>query len=164
MTFFTEGNTNGMNMLSGVPDSLTNGADYTFSVFAKYDSVRYIVIGQHLAGSEQRWAWFDLQNGVIGTVGNLAHAAMVPVGGNGVYRCMVVTACTTDSYKAFDIALATTDNTKSYLGTLTNGNIIAGAQVRSGGLDGALSYVTTQGTSFSLTGGGDLVLDEGDLS
>lgn len=163
MTSLLEGSSNGINMVSGVPTGLVVGDTYTFSVYAKYDSVQYLFIGQNLLGGEERWAWFDLQNGVIGTVGNAAQAAMVPIS-NGIYRCMVVTPCTSNVNKSFGIALATSDGTKTYLGTATDSNLIGGAQVRSGGLSGSHSYIKTSGTTFSLTSGAELVLDEGDLS
>lgn len=158
-----EGTSNGVNQVSGVPSGLVVGQTYTFSVYVKFDSVPYMLIGQNLAGTEQRWAWFDVQNGAIGNVGNLANAAMVPVG-DGWYRCIVITTCTSDSNKSFGIALATANGSKTYLGTATNMNVICGAQVRTGTLDDALTYVKTTGTTFTLTGGGDLILDEGDLS
>lgn len=162
-TVLLEGTSNGVNQVSGVPSGVVIGTTYTFSVYVKHDSVPFVLIGQNLAGSEQRWAWFDVENGVLGNVGNLATAAMVPVG-NGWYRCIVVTACTSDTNKSFGIALATANGSKTYIGTATNKNIICGAQVRTGTLDDSLTYVKTTGTVFSLTGGGDLILDEGDLS
>ena len=158
-----EGTSNGVNQISGVPSGVVVGETYTFSVYAKYDSVPYMFIGQNLGGTEQRWAWFDIQNGEIGNVGNLAQAAMVSIG-NGWYRCIVITECTSNSNKSFGIALATANGSKNFVGTATNKNIICGAQVRTGALDDSLTYIKTTGTTFSLTGGGDLVLDEGDLS
>lgn len=158
-----EGSSSGINMISGTPAGLVVADTYTFSVYAKYDSVPYLLIGQNLGGSEHRWAWFNIQTGVVGTVGALAKASIVSVGG-GWYRCLVVTTCTNNTNKNFEIALATADNSNTYLGTSTNFTLISGAQVRSGGFDGPLTYIKTSGTSFSLIGSGDLILDEGDLS
>jgi hypothetical protein len=162
-TKMLEGNTNGINMVSATPDNLVNGDVYTFSVYVKYNSVQYMAIGQNLAGSEHRWAWFDVQNGLLATIGALANACIVPVG-NGWYRCLVTTACTTNSYKNFDIALAVADASNTYLGTATNYNYISAASVRSGGFDGVLSYIKTSGTSFSYVGNAEPLLDLGDLS
>lgn len=162
-TQLLEGNSSGINMVSALPTGLVIGDPYTFSVYAQYNSVQYMAIGQNLAGSEHRWAWFDIENGVLGTVGALANASIVPVG-NGWYRCLVTTNCTSNSYKNFDIALAVADGSSVYLGTSTNYNYISGASVRSGGFDGFLSYIITDGTSFSFTGSANLVLDYGDLS
>ena len=162
-TQMLEGNTSGINMVSALPTGLVVGDTYTFSVYVKYNSVQYMAIGQNLAGSEHRWAWFDVQNGVLATIGALANASIVPVE-NGWYRCLVTTACTSNSYKNFDIALAVADGSSTYLGTATNYNLISGASVRTGGFDGFLSYIKTNGTSFSYTGNADPLLDLGDLS
>lgn len=159
----TEGASSGLNMISGLPSSLVVGDMYTFSVYVKYDSSQFMLIGQNLAGTEERWAWFDVQNGVLGTVGDEANAAIVAVG-DGWFRCLIATTCTNDATKTFSIALTPSDGTKTYLGTSTNFNLISGAQVRSGGFDEPLTYIKTSGAAFSLTSSGDLILDEGDLS
>ena len=165
-TTLLEGTSNGLNKISAVAVGLVDGNTYTFSVYAKYTNWEWIVIGQRLDGSENNYAWFDVKYGKNGTVGSgLAGAAIVPIG-NEWYRCMVViSAATTNAYKAFDIGIAPADNTSaSYIGTATNSVLISGAQVQVGGLDGPISYIITKGTTFSLTGSGDLILDEGDLS
>jgi hypothetical protein len=163
-TTLVEGNSLGLNSISAVPTGLQPGNPYTFSVYAKYTgTAQWLVAGQRLEGPENSFTFFDLENGIIGTIGSGAKAAMVSVG-NGWFRCMVILTCTSNSYKAFDIAIASADNTFEYLGTATNSLLISGAQVQSGDLSGPMSYVKTSGASFSLTNGGDLVLDEGDLS
>lgn len=158
-----EGSSSGINMISATPTGLIVGNTYTFSVYVKYVGSQWIAVGQNLAGAEARLAWFDVQNGLIGTVGALAKAAMVPIG-NGFYRCMIVTTCTNLGDKTMGIALTSADDSLSYVGTTTNSNLICGASVRSGGLNGELSYIKTTGTSFSITSSGDLILDEGGLS
>ena len=162
-TSFVEGTTLGLNSISATPVGLTAGITYTFSVYAQYSTSRWIVIGQRLEGPENNYSFFDVQNGVLGTVGAGAKAAIVPVG-NGWYRCMVVLTCTANAYKAFDIALASADQVFEYIGTATNNVLICGAQVQHGDLSGPMSYIKTTGATFSFTGGGDLILDEGDLS
>jgi hypothetical protein len=159
----TEGSSLGPNMTSAVPVGLTIAATYTFSVYAQYTNNQWIAVGQHIEGNEGNVAWFDVQNGVVGNIGSASSAAIVNVGNNW-FRCLVVAPCTSNSYKSMDIALTTNNGTIDYVGTSTKTVLIAGAQVRSGGLDGPLSYVKTSGTTFSLTGSGDLILDEGDLS
>jgi hypothetical protein len=163
-TTLVEGNSLGLNAVSLTPVGLTVGSLYTFSVYAQYDSTaQWLVIGQRLGGPENSYTFFDIQHGVLGTVGTGAKAAMVPVGNNW-YRCMVILTCTSNTYKAFDIAIASADQVFEYVGTETNDMLICGAQVQHGDLSGPMSYIKTTGTKFSLTGGGDLVLDEGDLS
>lgn len=162
-SYLTEGNISGLNSVSAIPVGLTAGTVYTFSVYAKYSTSQWIVIGQRLMGPENNYAFFDVQNGVLGTVGSGAKAAIVPVG-NGWYRCMVVLTCTSNVYKSFDISLAPANQVFTYVGTSTNKVKICGAQVQHGNLSGPTSYIITNGATFSLTGSGDLILDEGDLS
>jgi hypothetical protein len=163
-TSLLEGDSLGLNAISATPVGLQVGQTYTFSVYGKYTGgTQWIVTGQRLEGPENSFAFFDLQNGVVGTIGSGAKAAMVPVG-DGWYRCMVILTCTSNSYKAFDIALASDDGVFEYLGTTTNSALISGAQVQTGDLDGPMSYIKTTGVTFSETSGGDLILDEGDLS
>ena len=169
-TIMLEGTSSGLNKISAVPVGLVNGDTYTFSVYAKYNvGAQWIVVGQRLDGPEYNYAWFNLKSdgtGVRGNVGSGVQAAMVPIGTTGWYRCMVVvSASTSNAYKAFDIGIAPGNGVSaSYIGTGTNSVLISGAQVQQGGLNGPQSYIITKGTTFSLTGSGDLILDEGDLS
>ena len=162
---FIEGSSLGLNKISATPMSLVAGQSFVFSIYLKYVSAQWMAIGQNLAGasSEPRLAWFDVQNGVLGNVGADAQAAIVPVG-NGWYRCFVVTNCTSNFNQAFDICIVTGNGQLAQLGTGTRNVLISAAQVESGVLSGTMSYVKTNGSSFSLTNGGDLILDEGDLS
>ena len=165
-TTFLEGDSLGYNMLSAVPDNLQVGSIYTFSIYAKYNSTaQWIVLGQGLDGAANTWAWFDIRNGVLGTIANAAKAAIVSIGNTGWYRCMVILTSTANiSYKSFGVAIASDDEILQYLGTGSNDIFICGAQVQIGDLSGPMSYVKTNGTAFSVTGGSDMVIDEGDLS
>jgi hypothetical protein len=169
-TIMLEGTSSGLNKISAVPIGLVDGNTYTFSVYAKYNgTATWIVIGQRLDGPEGNYAWFNLMSdgtGVRGNVGSGAKAAMVPIGLTGWYRCMVVVeSSTTNAYKAFDIGIAPGNGiSASYIGYSINAIELSGAQVQAGDLSGPMSYIITKGTTFSLTGSGDLILDEGDLS
>lgn len=158
-----EGNSLGLNMISATPVGLVSGQTYTFSIYAQFSNIApWIVIGQRLEGSENAWAWFNIETGLIGTIGSGAKAAIVPVGDDW-FRCMVVLSSTSNTYKAFDIAIAASNGTFEYLGTTTNNVLLCGAQVTSGDLTGPISYIKTIGATFSLIGS-DLVIDEGNLS
>ena len=161
-TTLTEGNTLGLNGISTLPNSLTSGATYTFSIYAKYVSTaQWLVLGQRLEGPENNYAFFDLLHGLVGTVGSGVKASIVKMGSTGWYRCMVILSCTANVDKTFGVAIAPQDATFEYLGTGVNNLLICGAQVQSGDLSGPMTYIKTSGTTFSLTGSGDLVLDEG---
>jgi hypothetical protein len=158
-----DGNSLGPNGIGGTPSNLVVGQTYILAVYAKYTNNRWLLLGQNVNGESGRSVWFDIQNGLLGTAGGSAKGVIVPVGG-GWYRCMVITTCTNNVYKKFDIVLASADNTVTYTGTNSNTALLWGAQVHSGDLTGPVTYVKTTGASFSLISGGDLVLDLGDLS
>jgi len=158
-----EGASSGLNAVSSAFSSPVVAATYTFAVYAKYTNNQWLTVGQDILADTTRRVSFDIQNGVLGTQGAAATGAIVSVG-NGWYRCLVVTNCTSDANKNLDIALSSADNTVSYLGTTTKTALLWGAQVLSGGFDAPLTYIKTSGASVSFTGGGDLILDEGDLS
>ena len=158
-----EGNTIGLESVSSAFSGPVVAATYTFSVYAKYTNNQWLTIGQNIAGDTTRRVSFDIQNGVIGIEGSASNGAIVPIG-SGWYRCLVVTNCTNNVNKNFDIVLSSDDNVVSYLGTNTQTVLLWGAQVRTGGFDGPLTYLKTTGAIVSFLGGGDLILDEGDLS
>lgn len=157
-----EGSVLGAHGISALPTGLQEGQTYCFSVYAKFTNNPWIVIGQNVSGETGKRAWFNLETGKIGTIGSSTKAALVPLG-NGWYRCMVVTTCTANGYKRFDILLASDDGVASYVGHATNSVELWGAQVHSGDLNGPVTYVATTGTSFTSLAGGDLILDEGDI-
>jgi len=158
-----EGDSSGINAVSSAFTSPVVGDTYTFSVYAKYTNNQWLTIGQNIAGDTTRRVSFDIQNGVIGTQGSAALGAIVALG-SGWYRCLVVTTCTNAGNKNFDIVLSNADDGVTYIGTTTQTALIWGAQVQAGGFNGPLTYIKTVGASVSIVGGGDLILDEGDLS
>lgn len=157
-----EGNSLGLNKISATPVGITGGQVYTFSVYAKYTTSPWLVIGQRVEGSENNFAWFNVQTGLLGTIGSGAKAAIIPVLG-GWYRLMVVLTSTSNSYKAFDICIAPSNGNFEYLGTATNDVVLCGAQVQTGDLTSNIPYVKTIGSTVSIIGS-NIVLDEGDLS
>jgi hypothetical protein len=78
--------------------SATSGVAYTQSVFAKKGTNDFIqIVGTTAIYDANSWANFDLENGVVGTVGSSATATITDFG-NGWYRCtMTATAITTAS-------------------------------------------------------------------
>ena len=128
---------------SGGSITLTSGVAYSMSVYAKADGVRYLYINYtaQLGAS----ATFDLQNGVVATVG--AGTANIESVGNGWYRCSVRGVAPATAAATFYLQLNTNGNASdnSYLGNGINGIFVWGAQLS------PVTYQTTPGTYNSTT-------------
>jgi hypothetical protein len=129
--------------------TITGGVEYTFSVYAKYNGrVLQINASSALFGLNV-FANFDLQNGVLGTVGSAASASITNAG-NGWYRCSITGTATSSGSGGMAIALVKTTTSvrnESYLGVVTNGAFIWGGQVETGVLT---DYIATTTTAVSV--------------
>jgi hypothetical protein len=126
-----------------------NATQYTASVFAKYGSVRYLVLrnlASGVGGLFDQCAFFDLQNGTLGTRGSDYTASSIQSVGNGWYRC-TATSTTVASIVAslFDIRVSDADATFAN----TTGRTVAiwGAQLETGPF--ATSQITTTAASVT---------------
>jgi hypothetical protein len=105
------------------------GGIYTASVYVKPNGRNWVFINIAAAGSYG--AYFDVANGVVGTIqSNITSATMTSVG-NGWYRC-IVTANTGATSPRIAIYTATANGTNSYQGDGTSGIFIWGAQLVEG--------------------------------
>ena len=100
--------------------SFTTGIAYTFSVYAKNNTLGYI---QLLYGSNSfdanAYANFDLATGALGTVGSAATATITSFG-NGWYRCSITCTSTATAANAPQVVLiqsATAPRAENYSGT-----------------------------------------------
>jgi hypothetical protein len=93
----------------------TTAQSHVLSVFAKYDNVQYLYLRIDDSGPTQRFAWFDIQNGTVGTVQTNLTASIVDAGG-GWYRCIVVVSAARSGSNTPAIGIATADNTVDYAG------------------------------------------------
>lgn len=119
------------------------GNTYVLSVYIKKNTQRYFQIGlSNSAFGSNAWANFDVQSGILGTVGSAATAAITDAG-NGWYRCSVSGLCTTgtaaNSYFAF-IQAADSARIPTYSGDGTSSLYMWGAQLNVGALQ---PYYTT---------------------
>ena len=76
-------------------------------------------------------AYFDITNGVVGTVSAGVTATIIPLS-NGWYKCSSTTANTATSTQGWGIGIASADNVDSYTGDITKGIYVWGAQLEIG--------------------------------
>ena len=124
--------------------SLTTGNDYTASVFAKAGSNSWIALKVNALGISGNLAYFDLSNGVLGSVGAGVTATMEDYG-NGWYRCSTTFEAGSDTSGSIRIQIAKNDNNKTLNLDGTNSILIFGAQLEAGSFP--TSYIKTTGST-----------------
>jgi hypothetical protein len=118
---------------------------YVTSIFAKANGRNWLAINTNFA-SVQRVSFFDLENGVVGSVPVGFTASIVDVG-DGWYRCVVVGPRGINAYPGiFMTALSDGNSTvpPSYAGDITKGLFLWGAQFEQGSAVTAYTPTTTQ--------------------
>jgi hypothetical protein len=131
---------------------------YTQSAFVKKKEKGFIALVENASSPSLRYTWFDIENGLIGTV-NGGHTAKIEYYGNDWYRCSITyTAINTGSGFSSFYYLADTDN--STIVTGSGGLYIWGAMLEEGSYP--TSYIPT--TTAAVTRSAETATGSGDAS
>lgn len=128
--------------------SITTGStgQITYSVYAKYNGRQYVVLALSEFSGTDRRAWFDIQNGTIGTV-NTNLTASISNEGNGWYRCAITIANSTSSNFPY-IWMSNADASLTYAGNGTSGIYLWGAQLELGSTATTYQPIATTQQAF----------------
>jgi len=140
----------------GADITITSGATVTRSLYAKKGGRSFIKIVETNISSTH--AYFDLNNGTVGTVSNCT--AEIKLLTNGYYRCSI-TKTMPSTFAFLRVYLADSDNSDSYTGDGTSGVYIYGAQLEQLSYPTSLIYNGTEGAQVTrlqdvITGAGDV--------
>ena len=127
----------------GVGSSITTGTTYTLSIYAKKNTNNFIqIVGGFDAFGSNVWANFDLNIGVVGSVGSSTTASIVNMG-SGWYRCVVngVSTATTTVLPYQIVLISSATSLRAETNNLSTSVFIWGAQLVQG--SDALGYLRT---------------------
>jgi hypothetical protein len=121
-----------------------NGLSNTLSVFAKGGLGRdWVWFRTIVSGPTLAVAFFDVVNGVVGTV-DAGLTATIQSVGNGWYRCVVTTANSSTTVDAWGFGPASANGTSSYAGDITKGVYLWGGQLEQRSAVTAYTPTTTE--------------------
>lgn len=149
-----DGTTNASNIytvVSGSPRftfrefTYTASQVYTLSVFAKSNSKRWLCI-YNPSGAGPGAAWFDLVDGVVGSVA-AGFTSTITAFGNGYYRCTVTYTAPALGSQYFAMSDVNANLSLTTTANGTSGILVYGAQVELGAF--ATSYIPTVATTVT---------------
>ena len=121
--------------------TITNAVTYSVSVYAKANGRTWIAVQGDISGGFLGTPqYFDIGNGVVGTLAAGVTSASIQNVGNGWYRCSYV-ATSSGVSASFGVFIATGQGVNSYTGDGLSGVFLYGAQLEQG--SNATTYTPT---------------------
>lgn len=118
----------------------------TFSIYAKKDQLDFLALREFGFDNTDASSFFDLANGVVGTI-NANHTAQMESAGNGWYRCSITFNTTGVLSGELRIHACGTDGDLTEQDDGTSSILIWGAQVEAGAFP--TSYIPTTTTAVT---------------
>jgi hypothetical protein len=128
--------------------TLADATTYTLSIFAKKGERDWLKLQVQLAASTYPNTYFNINTGVVGTVGAGITATITP-SNNGYFRCTVKYTNAGAGSRYVFVGPVSADNTSSYLGVVSTGLYVYGAQLEAA--PNASSYIPTTTAAVTRT-------------